>query len=65
MVNGPVFDFHHGVADLYVVTLRESVCDLTADHALDDPCLRDLLILGVHCLDRGTVSYDRDLVCYI
>ena len=47
------------------MTLRESVCDLTAYHALDDPRLGDIISCSIECLDRGTVSYDRDLVCYI
>ena len=35
----PVFYFHIYVADLYVVTLRETVCQLTANHSLNNSIL--------------------------
>ena len=65
MVDRPVLYLHHDIADLDVVTLRETVSHVTVNHALDDTVLGDLVCLAVECLDRGTVSDDRDLVCYV
>ena len=65
MIDSPVLDFHEGIADLDIMTLRETVGHITVYHALDDTVLGDLVCLAVECLDRGTVSDDRDLVCYV
>ena len=65
MIYGPVLDFHVYVADLYIRTFRETVCQLTTNHSLNNAVFRNMRIPIVHCLNRRTISDDCNLICNI
>ena len=65
MIYRPVLYFHADITDLDSVTLRETVCNLTANHTFDDTVFGKIIHALCQCLNGRTISDNCDLICYI
>ena len=65
MMNGPVLDLQIDLADLYIRSLREPVCNLTTYHAADNTVLADFIFTFYQCLDGSTITDHGNLVSHI
>ena len=65
MIYVPVFNFKRHISDGNVMTLRESVSNLSADHALYDPCFTEIVNALCKRFDGFAVAQNGDIVCNI
>ena len=65
MMYCPVFYFHGDIADLHARTFRETVCQFTSYHALNDTGFGDIVFFFVQCFDGGSIADDCDLIRHV